>query len=67
MKYKYIVWCPDCYGVDFLGCFDGGEYESEEVFDTYEDAEKAAKEFVKDSIWEYKIVEVDEEVEDEFE
>jgi len=58
MPYKFKVWCPDCYGEDPYGCF-GGDFElSEETYETIEAAVEAADEYVKDSIWDWSIVEV---------
>jgi hypothetical protein len=58
MPYKFKVWCPDCYGEDPYGCF-GGDFElSEETYETIEAAMEAADEYVKDSIWDWSIVEV---------
>jgi len=57
MKYKYVVWCPDCFELDPQGCFDGGKEFSEETFDSIDDAVNAAQEFVFDTIYKYEIVE----------
>jgi hypothetical protein len=55
-KYIAVVWCPDCNGVDFQGCFDGG-VERHGPFATREEAERAGEEATRDSIWRYDIEE----------
>ena len=74
MKKGYVVavWCPDCVGEDFDGCFGGGvEYlvkcvgdgfitdgrSEAHIFLSVSDAEAAAKQFVGDSIWDYRVEE----------
>ncbi len=59
MPYKYRVWCPDCCGKDIDGCFEGGVELSEELYETVEAAAKAGRERIWPSIWEYDVVEVD--------
>jgi hypothetical protein len=59
MPYKFRVWCPNCINEDFDGCFGGGWELSEEIYPTVEEAIKAADDYVKDSVWEWDIVEVD--------
>ena len=54
--YRVVVWCPDCNGVDFEGCFDGG-VERHGPFATREEAERAGEGAVGDSIWAYEITE----------
>ena len=61
MRFRYRVWCPDCSGVDYQGCFDGFDYLSEETFATYEEADKAGDEYTKKWIWEYEVTEADNE------
>jgi hypothetical protein len=59
MPYKFRVWCPSCLDEDPQGCFGGGWELSEETFQTVEEAIRAADDYVKDSNWEWDIVEVD--------
>jgi hypothetical protein len=53
-KYRYRLWCPDCAG-DPHGCFDGSSELSEDVFDTYEEAEDAADKAVGRTVWDWEI------------
>jgi hypothetical protein len=57
------VWCPDCNGEDYQGCFDG-TYEvladdfhpyGRRVFATHEEAEAAGNEYVKNTIWRFDV------------
>jgi hypothetical protein len=54
-KYKVIITCPDCTGVDFQGCGDGYPWELDETFDTIEEANDAGDEATGDT-WEYEVV-----------
>lgn len=60
VKYYAVIWCPDCNGVNFYGCFDGG-VERLGPFNTYAEAELAGVEFSALSIWKYEIEEVGDE------
>ena len=54
-KFVAVVWCTDCNGVDFQGCFDGG-VERLEQSDTPEEAEQAAISYIDgQSLWKYEI------------
>jgi hypothetical protein len=55
MSFYAIVWCPDCNGVDFEGCFDGG-VEEFGPFDTHEEADKEGARMAV-SIWIYRVEE----------
>jgi hypothetical protein len=59
-KYYAIVWCPDCNGVDFDGCFDGG-VERLGPFESPVEANEAGAELASQSIWKYEIEEVEDE------
>lgn len=54
--YYAIIWCPDCNGVDFEGCFDGG-VEMLGPFTTYEEADLVGAEYAALSIWKYVVEE----------
>lgn len=56
-RYRVRVWCPDCTGVDFQGCFEGGDDLSEETYATHEEAEAAGHESVRHSIYEFDVEE----------
>jgi len=64
-KYVVKITCPDCTGIDSLGCFDGGygylenDFFEVETFDTIAEAERAwDKAWDGDhGIWEFEIVE----------
>lgn len=58
MKYRYRLWCPDCLGEDFQGCFDGRVKDDEELFDTHEEALDAGYDATSRTIWEFEVVEV---------
>jgi hypothetical protein len=58
VKYNAVIWCPDCNGVNFQGCFDGG-VERLGPFDTYEEADLVGSEFAGLSIWRYEVEEVE--------
>lgn len=53
-RYYAVVWCPDCNGVDFQGCFDGS-VERLGPFDTREEADRAGQEMVGDNIWKFEV------------
>lgn len=56
MTYKVVIWCPDCTGQDFEGCFDGGtEWET---FNTLREAEIFVEKRTRDSIYLYEIIEL---------
>jgi hypothetical protein len=55
VSFYAIVWCPDCNGVDFEGCFDGG-VEEFGPFDTHEEADKEGARMAV-SIWIYRVEE----------
>ena len=57
--YRYRIWCPYCCGEDPYGCFDGDYVISEILYNTPEEAERAAEKRVGNSIWQYDIVRVD--------
>jgi hypothetical protein len=48
------VWCPDCTGIDPLGCFDGG-CEKSGPYESYAKAVDAAHSLTDDSIWRFSI------------
>ena len=52
-RWRLTVWCPDCTGQDFDGCFDGGVETKE--FPSREDAERAGDAATRDCIWEYEV------------
>lgn len=52
--YYAVVWCPDCNGVDFEGCFDGG-VERLGPFESGEAADRAGAEMAAQSIWRYEV------------
>jgi len=55
-KYLLSIWCRDCCGEDFQGCFDGGAENSE--YDTLIEAKDVADNALKIGVpWEYKILE----------
>ncbi len=69
--YRVRVWCPDCCGEDFQGCFEGGSEVLHEMkveggkftypdllFPTKAEAEKAGGDYTSHSIWQYEIEEV---------
>jgi hypothetical protein len=56
VSFVAIVWCPDCNGVDFDGCFDG-DLEKLGPFATSDEAAQAAKKLINGSIWVYKVEE----------
>ncbi len=58
MKYRCVIWCPDCTGEDPQGCFDGGS--DIEVFDTKEEAIAYGEKCTAQSIWRYDTEEVSE-------
>lgn len=43
-RYRYRVWCADCFSEDYQGCFNGGYDISEETFDTPQQANEAGEE-----------------------
>lgn len=49
-----VVWCPDCNGVDFQGCFDGG-VQRHGPFETREEATRVGEEMVKGSNWLFEV------------
>ena len=53
--YRYRLRCPDCLGIDELGCFDGQTDLSEDSYPTEQDAIDAAEKVVADCIWQYDI------------
>lgn len=53
LTYRLHVWCKDCRGEDFQGCFGGGEDTDD--FCSYENAERAGEFWTEDSIYEYSI------------
>ncbi len=55
MKYYYQLWCPDCRGEDYQGCFGGGT-ETIGPYDTPQEANKAGWNDTLDGIWEYQVV-----------
>jgi len=57
-QYCTVIWCPDCTGVDFEGCFDGG-IERLGPFATREAAKAAGDKYTRDGIWQFDIEEVD--------
>lgn len=69
MKYKVLIYCPDCsFGQDPQGCFGGGEeyiFDDEvdklstkpKLFNSREEAEKAGWDAVKTSIYKFEIEE----------
>jgi hypothetical protein len=60
--YRYRIWCRDCRGIDFQGCFDGEYKESEESYETRELAVRFAKEVISHcGQWEYEVFEDEEE------
>jgi hypothetical protein len=56
------LWCPDCCGEDFQGCFEGGtEILSDRdgepnIFATRETAEEIGELEVYDTIWKFEVV-----------
>lgn len=54
MVFLLQVWCPDCTGEDFQGCFDGGS--EEEWFKTAEAAIQTADETCHDVIWNARVL-----------
>ena len=55
-KYDVSVWCPDCSGQDYQGCFDG--LDEHKVFDTLEEAKIWGEGMVGKGIWRFNIEEV---------
>jgi hypothetical protein len=53
-RFYAVVWCPDCNGVDFEGCFGGG-FERLGPFDTHAEADRAGSELAGQSIWRYEV------------
>ena len=57
------VWCPDCCGEDYQGCFEGGsELLTDDiltgkprVFATREEAEAAGDAEVRNTIWKFDV------------
>ena len=60
-RFVVRLWCPDCYGEDHLGCFDGGMGTVHDddgivhVFETPEEATEAGYGAVRDTIWEFRV------------
>lgn len=63
MKYRVRIFCPDCTGDDYQGCFDGGTEllcgpgidDGPIEFDTKEEAESAGADECAKSIWKFEI------------
>lgn len=58
-KYRYRLSCPDCMGIDPLGCFGGGTQISEETFDTVQQVIEAAWNATLRTIYDFDIVDED--------
>ncbi len=54
--YRYRLYCPDCFGTDPDGCFNGGYKHSEEQYETPVDAALAAIKVTSGTPWFYGIV-----------
>jgi hypothetical protein len=52
--YYTVVWCPDCNGIDFQGCFDG-DVERLGPFSTRDEADRAGRDLTTGSIWRYDV------------
>lgn len=59
MRYHYRLWCSDCCGEDYRGCFDGGTETDGTPYDTPQEANKAGWEATLRNIWEYDVVDED--------
>lgn len=58
MSWSYQIWCDDCLGEDYQGCFDGLVETSEDSFATEAEAEAAAEKHVgQQGLWEYQVFE----------
>lgn len=53
--YRLLLWCRDCNGYDFQGCFDGGSELQEEVYPTITEAIKAGYKETDGPPWEFEI------------
>lgn len=53
-KYTVLVWCEECTGEDYEGCFDGSTMTLG-PFNSEKEAEEAAEKYIKSSIWKYEI------------
>jgi hypothetical protein len=53
--YLYRVWCPDCTGQDFQGCFQGGTEVSEHAYPDEGAAVAAARKRIGDTIYRFRI------------
>lgn len=58
MPFYAVVWCSDCNGVDFEGCFDG-DVERHGPFDTSAAADEVGKSVADmcPGIWKYEVEE----------
>ncbi len=56
MKYFYRIWCPDCRGEDYEGCFGGGIETNHTPYDTPQEAAAAGQNDARGSIYEYDVV-----------
>ena len=53
--YRYRIWCRDCCGEDFEGCFGGGSELSEAAYPTRAAAVDAAEARCNRNPWAYRI------------
>ena len=56
MKYYYRLWCPDCCGQDYEGCFDGRIETSPTPYNTPQEANEAGQNETRGFIWKYEVV-----------
>ncbi len=55
MRYYLRVWCRDCFGVDYQGCFNGGDEIRE--YATQEDRDADIRAIEKDGVpWEVEML-----------